>query len=72
MKTIVLCNADYDIDQIITWCYCNIGNGAQFKILNDIRGYPFYVWGYTMDFVDAMFIFKCEEDYVKFVLTWVG
>ena len=72
MKTIVLSKVDYDVDQLITWCYRDIGSGAQFRVLGDIHKYPFYVWGYSMDFVDIIFVFKCNEDYVKFVLTWVG
>lgn len=72
MKTIVLFKADYDIDKIITWCHLNLGNGAQFITPGHIGQYPHFVWGYSMDFIDIIFMFKNEEDYVRFALTWIG
>ena len=70
MKTISLENSLYDIDSIVTWCYLNLGNGARFGSVYDVDQYPDYKWGYVMYFISTDFIFRFEEDYIKFMLTW--
>lgn len=72
MKTITLSQSDYDTDKIITWCYINIGNGARFSDPDDLCNYPWYIWGYAIDFFSVMFIFQQDDDYTRFVLTWIG